>query len=579
MKPTAPAIRKSGDETRSPLLIGADEALRRAARHAQKRAQAPATAGLRSPYQVIAERLNLEEALRGAGRNDLLPARREDKTTGELGAPFIQDLYRELERGEYDPQVSYTVAVPKSTIGTRPAALLSLRDRVVYTAITDVLAPRIESFLPGAEILFWPRSRPTPARWRDFERSVLQTSCRHVVRADVAGFYESIDHDELAHVLVQATGMRDMTDALSHYLQRIMGGRRGLPQGLASSDALATVYLATFDFKMIRDGYRYARHGDDIRIGVENYDSGLKAVERVETGLRRLGLLLNGSKTRILRRDTYLKGMTDLLDAQNEARTKAVDARVRRLAEDSEELQRTLEKAGMNQLASDLFYHGIVDLDDVIDELRPRIEPSEEERAERVFQLAVSLRPETTNGMDRDLFRRCMRRSLPCLSAARNEAALPHMSQLLRSYPDMTDALCSHLCALSSVKPEIVAAQVETVIRGGYTTEWALVHLVRTLLQTPHSVSDGTVRLLTRRMQAPHGEWLATVEIMKLLAARDELDRETAVIMSNSCPPVFQADIVDAVGRMAGRASWAKDFLATAGADRIQAVIARHIDG
>ena len=532
----------------------------------------------RNPYQAIAEKLDLDAALNRVGPNDLLPARLEDKTPGELGSRFVQDLRRRIDRGAYDPQPSYAVAVPKSTVGTRPAALVSLTDRVVLSAIVDVLVPRIENFLLGPDIVFWPRGVSAEKRWQDFERSVVQPEYRYVVRGDVAGFYESVDHQQLADAVVQATGMRDMTDALVHLLRRILGRGRGLPQGLSSSDALATVYLAKLDFCMVQEGFRYARHGDDLRVGVKRYDDGRRAVERIETELRGLGLLLNGSKTRVLRQATYAGEMSSFENIRERARNRIVDTKVQHLARDSEALLAVIEKADMDQLAWDHFYHGRADFDDVIKKLHSVIAPSAEELATRVFLDAVKSRPGRANEVSSRLFRQCVKSSLVHLSAARSEVPLQHIGSLLRSFPEMTEILCSYLRALSSVNPNGVAAQVEKVIRNRHTSEWELAHLAKTLCRVSGSASERTLRLLKKRVNSPHGQWLAAVEIMKLLAARGELEQEIVTVVWNTCPTVFRVDVVAAVGQMAEAAQWARAFVSAARSDRIQAVVAGRVD-
>ena len=285
---------------------------------------------LPTPYQAVAPELDLQQALRSAKSNDLLPPRLEDKTLGELGSRFVEDLRRRLDRGTYDPQPSYSVAVPKSTVGTRPAALVSLSDRLILTAIVNALAPRIETFLLGSDIVYWPRAVAVDKRWAEFERSVLGSDPSYVVRGDVAGFYESIHHEHLIDAVIRATGMRSLADALAHFLLRLMGRARGLPQGLRESDAMATVYLASLDFRMVQSGFRYARHGDDIRVGVKSYDEGRRAVECVEKELRTLGLLLNSAKTRVLRRATYQKEMSSFHDVHNRTRTTILGAKVLR---------------------------------------------------------------------------------------------------------------------------------------------------------------------------------------------------------------------------------------------------------
>ena len=101
-----------------------------------------------SVFQEVVDSLNLEAATaRGSERNDLLPARHEDRVAGELGKRFSEGLRTRLERGRYDPVPAVFIYVPKPGHTTRPAALLTLADRVIYDALVDELRPRIDAAL------------------------------------------------------------------------------------------------------------------------------------------------------------------------------------------------------------------------------------------------------------------------------------------------------------------------------------------------------------------------------------------------------------------------------------------------
>lgn len=538
------------------------------------------TEGLRptmaDAYQSISEHLDLEAALKSLKPNDLIPSRPEDAVAGQLGARFLEDVRRRVEQGVYDPDPAYMVAVPKTPVATRPAALVSLDDRVMYAALVAALGPRIESHLLGRDLVLWPRGTPVDKRWQDFERSVLESDLPYVVRGDITGFYEFVDHERLSGQIVAATGRRGVANALGLFLERVMQSRRGLPQGLVASDALATLYLANLDFRMTREGFRYFRHGDDVRISVEDYGAGRRAIEILETELRRLGLTLNSAKTRILRARTYEEEVSSLPRALQKARSAAVDARVRAMASNQDVLSAEMKRAGEEQLEWDFFYHGRIGLTEAIDKLRPLLKPSDVEHAEAVFRDAVEKQPGTPNGLTSTEFHQCLSWSAVRLSAGRSTEGLRHMGDLLASFPDKTATLCSYLLALADAEPRAVARQAEKAILNTYRTEWELAWLVRVLRRHPEHVSVQTRRALKSTLDAPHGRWLAAVEIARLLAARDELDRHTLLRVSNACPAVLAVDLIIAVKRMAGSTPWAKAFVGAARSNRIHAVVSAH---
>lgn len=136
--------------------------------------------------------------------------------------------------------------------------------------------------------------------------------------------------------------------------------------------------------------------------------------------------------------------------------------------------------------------------------------------------------------------------------------------------------LCSYLSALASTEPQGVVREAEKALHNNYLTEWELVHVVRVLTQMPTHVSTRVLRTLRKILASPHRRWLAAVEIVKLLAARGELERETLSRAMNTCPAVLRVDLVVAAKRMANSAHWARAFVETAKSDRVQAVVANH---
>jgi Reverse transcriptase (RNA-dependent DNA polymerase) len=155
----------------------------------------------------------------------------------------------------------------------------------------------------------------------------------YIVRADVSGFYESIDHRLLHQVLVTLTGKVDLVDALLDFLGQVMSAPRGLPQGLDTSDALATAYLSNVDSEVLRVIHHYWRHGDDIRMTVSDHDEGRRAVHHLEQQLRAAQLLLNAEKTRVLHRETYQHQLTAVEKRRSEVRRKLLSERESRVAD------------------------------------------------------------------------------------------------------------------------------------------------------------------------------------------------------------------------------------------------------
>ena len=356
-----------------------------------------------------------------------------------------------------------------------------------------------------------------------------------------------------------------------------MGYSRGLPQGLSPSDILATLYLAELDFVMIRNGYHYVRHGDDVRIGVESYDQGCRALRLMEATLRKLGLLLNVEKTRVLRGGTYANSLASHEKTLDHTRKKILNAKVENLRKNECALGTAIREAGMEQLEWDLFYHAAVDLDDAIEALRPTLQPDEIEIARELFLDAVQRQPGTENALSRQAFHQQLVWSLIRLSAGRSNAGVGAVAGLLNSFPEKTTVLCSYLNALV-LEPSAagaVARQLEIALCA-QNNEWETARMVAVLKRVPLIASSAVLTKLQAALDSPHHQWLASVEVAKLMANRGELERDTLLLMWDTCPDPLRADLVEAAAKMAESEPWAEAFVASTKADPVHEVVIRH---
>lgn len=327
----------------------------------------------------IQESLNFVEAVPIASSpNDLLPSRFEDKVNGELGKEFIIYLAKIINEERYSPVKAEFIHVPKPGFTTRPAALLTLVDRVVYEALVNLIKKPIDRKLISDTYIMWPRAQYLPKRWGEFERAPLLTGDEYIVNVDVTAFYDSIDHSVLEHIIVEITGEDSVAPTISSFLTKIMGSNRGLPQGILASDTLATLYLQPVDSAMLRAGFNYWRHGDDIRISVKNISLARKAIAIVEVELRKIGLVLNSSKCLIqtsVHYDTHLQETSKVYDL---IKNRLYEERVHDVSSDAEELEKLMDKAKLDdQMKWDLFYHQSISIIEVIEEIREHLQPDE----------------------------------------------------------------------------------------------------------------------------------------------------------------------------------------------------------
>lgn len=530
-------------------------------------------------FQHLADDLDLVAAVRrGSQRNDLLPPRLEDNVLGEVGNRFSEALKTKLRQGRYDPTPAEIVLVPKPGHTTRPAALLTLADRIVFDAIVETLRPRIETALIGKDMVYWPRGLPEAKRWPEFEQAPVESGATHIAIADVTGFYESIDHERLGDVLVAITGRGASVEALTQFLQRVMRGSKGIPQGLEASDPIASAFLSPVDAAMARGGFLYARHGDDVRMACKSLGEAREALYVFEQELRRVGLLVNSSKALVMRMATYEAAISRSDLSHESTAQELTAARLAQVQENPDLIGDLLQQLGKEQLAWNLFYHGSVSFEDVVDEIAGNLRPDDMTIAGQVLRDALQ-RSDQPNDLSREEVHFRVTSSLMRLTAGRSPLAIEVASRLLARFPEKAELVSSYLAAQARTHSRSVLRTVAAMLRedrfqSDWEKAWLLVAMRKfadRLLESEASV----VRAIANDEGSSH---FVRMEALKTLAKRGEVSRSLVRRLWGICSPCFQPDIVAAVHYGRASCDWCDGFLAGVGADAINRVVIKHLE-
>lgn len=263
----------------------------------------------RAPYAPAAAALGTGELDTGQFRNDLLPLGPSDRVEVAAVQAMVSRLTESLEKGRYKPMPAELFRVSKDGDTTRPAALLRLPDRVVYTALVSRVAGPLAEGL--SKSVLWPRGKFEGSCWEDFERSPLESDPTHVVVADVASFYDTVDHAVLGDSMREMGSDPSAVSALITFLGITMQRGMGLPQGLPASDPLATAALAGVDTHLERSKIAFTRHGDDYRFPVHDRYQAREAIAALDEALRSQRLHLNSFKTHTVTVDAYEENLRE----------------------------------------------------------------------------------------------------------------------------------------------------------------------------------------------------------------------------------------------------------------------------
>ena len=240
-------------------------------------------------------------------------------------------VHRMAVRGSSLPRAQ-TVDVRKPGHGVRPISIMTPEVRVLYRALAEQIVPEDERVDRSAERYADFVTQPVRAafNYHSGPRRVGDAKYSHIVVADVAAFYQYVDHGILRDELDLAGADIDLVDALVGLLDDIEGRSFGIPQRSEPSDWISEVYAQRLDRWVVRDGFDVWRYNDDFRIGSASYAEALRAIEVLARAARDVGLALNDQKTATPTFLTYLGRNIDVVvhDASTEIDPSDVEAAV-----------------------------------------------------------------------------------------------------------------------------------------------------------------------------------------------------------------------------------------------------------
>lgn len=218
----------------------------------------------------------------------------------------VEHLARELKDGRYHPQAIRRHYIPKPGGGElRPLGIPTLRDRIAQGAVRQVLEPIFEKDFHPHSYGFRPGKGCKDALRR--VRELLDAGYRHVVDADLKGYFDSIPHSKLMERVGRKVADGRVLKLVQGFLtQGVMEGTEqwtptaGAPQGAVLSPLLSNVYLDPLDHQMSRNGYEMVRYADDFVILCRNRQEAERALEEIKRWTAQAGLTLHPEKTRIV---------------------------------------------------------------------------------------------------------------------------------------------------------------------------------------------------------------------------------------------------------------------------------------
>lgn len=237
------------------------------------------------------------------------------KAIDALGEKFFISLETLIRSDQYEPDCADVIFIPKDNFGIRPAALITMTDKIIYQAIFNpkFLGEKIDNQL--RDCCYANRLLGTTSYFKDWSRqwnAYIDAAIRafkrgfiYYIELDVRSYYPSIVIKKLEYILKSDFGVNEkilkvLTDQLIRWDNSNLS--LGIPQSPGPSRILGNVYLHPLDVYLSQEQkneFHYGRYADDIIIMAKSEDILLKTVDRINNFLFRYHLELNEKTKKI----------------------------------------------------------------------------------------------------------------------------------------------------------------------------------------------------------------------------------------------------------------------------------------
>jgi len=218
----------------------------------------------------------------------------------------LQKLSEQLREGRYQPQEIRRVYIEKpGSKEKRPLGIPTVRDRVVQTALRQVIEPIFEKEFAPNSYGFRP-GRGCKDALREVDKK-LREGKLYVVDADIKSYFDRIPHEKLMKKVEERVADSRVLELIRSFLKQgvmeegeCFEPEEGTPQGAVISPLLANIYLNSLDHLMKQAGVCMIRYADDLVILCETEEEALTAHTMLKTELEQRDLELNAEKTHVV---------------------------------------------------------------------------------------------------------------------------------------------------------------------------------------------------------------------------------------------------------------------------------------
>ncbi|HHT9121418.1 MAG TPA: group II intron reverse transcriptase/maturase [Candidatus Wunengus sp. YC63] len=210
----------------------------------------------------------------------------------------LKIMHNEITEQTYFPLPLLKILVDKGNGEARALCIPTVRDRVVQTAVLQLIEPILEREFEECSFGYRKGRSVKQAVYKIKE--YYEQGYHWVVDADIDAFFDSVDHALLLEKFKKYVSDPYIQKLIELWLKaEIWDGKslivpqKGIPQGSPISPILANLFLDELDEAFLKKGYKIVRYADDFIILCKKPDEAMNARQLSKQTLEKLHLQLD----------------------------------------------------------------------------------------------------------------------------------------------------------------------------------------------------------------------------------------------------------------------------------------------